>query len=298
MYQALANVTTADAYADAATLRLPGAVRIVLQVANAAVFYQLDESDEGKGLWTGERFLAPSIGSLDRRSSGIRFRSAVAGAPAQVSCELADEAELTGASDSLGAFTQEISPAGAVTPSSSVIDIVTSLPTSPADGREVLLQDSHNRLWHMKFTVGGTGWRLISNGATVRRKTSASTYSITATAITALDTTSLRLPPTIHADLVNLVDVELVAHLPRVAGPGGANRLRIAFMEAGSRIGSNTLLLGAEEGGLMIVTRVPTPAAGAHTYDLAAWVGGGTGTIDGADTGPIEIQARVVPATV
>lgn len=114
MYAVLANVTTADEYTDSAKLRLPGTVRIVLQVANAAVLFQLDESSDGKDVWTTERFLSPSIGSLDRRCSGIRFRSAVAGQPAQVSCELADEDELAGGADSLGAFTSTVSAAGAV----------------------------------------------------------------------------------------------------------------------------------------------------------------------------------------
>lgn len=123
MYQSLANVTTADDFTDAATLRLPGTVRIVLQVANAAVFYQLDESEEGKGLWTGERFLSPSIGSLDRRCSGIRFRSALLGKPAQVSCELADEDELTGASDSLSAFTSTVGAGGGVTPGAAAVQV-------------------------------------------------------------------------------------------------------------------------------------------------------------------------------
>lgn len=106
----LSNVTTSDDYTTGNTLRLPRARRITLQVANAAVVYQLDESEEGKGQWTDEAFLGPSIGSLARFCSGIRFRSALAGAPAQVTCELLDE----DGADSLGAFTATVSVAGGV----------------------------------------------------------------------------------------------------------------------------------------------------------------------------------------
>lgn len=154
MYQAVANVTTADAYGDTATVRLPGTVRIVLQVANSAVFYQLDESEEGKGLWTAERFLSPSIGSLDRRCSGIRFRSAVAGRPAQVSCELADEDEVTGAADSLGAFTSTITPAGVVEP----------------------LPDSGLTLAYTEFTAAVVISATTENGATLIVTASAITF--------------------------------------------------------------------------------------------------------------------------
>lgn len=116
MFANLRNQATQDRYVDDLTVRLPGTERIFFQVANAGVFYEADESDEGKGLWTGERFLTPSIGSFDRRCSGLRFRSAVAGVPAQVSVELLDAKELGGGADSVAPAGFTVDPAGGVTP--------------------------------------------------------------------------------------------------------------------------------------------------------------------------------------
>lgn len=113
-FATLKNVTTADDWTPAATQRLPGTERIVLQVANAAVLYQLDQDVHGKGSWGEERFLAPSIGSLDRRCSGIRFRSALEGKPAQVSCELLDVAELSGGADALSPFEAIVAASGGI----------------------------------------------------------------------------------------------------------------------------------------------------------------------------------------
>lgn len=110
MRASLNNATTADTYTDANTLRLPRTRRIGLQVANAAVVYQLDESEEGKGQWTDEAFLAPVVGNIARLCSGIRFRSALAGTPAQVTCELLDD----DGADSLSAFTSIVGADGAV----------------------------------------------------------------------------------------------------------------------------------------------------------------------------------------
>lgn len=118
----LSNVATADGYSDAATLRLVGARRIVEQIFNAAVYYQLDESADGLGTWTNERFRAPLSGSFDRVCSGVRYRSAVAGSPARVSVELLDERELAGGSDAVSAQTHTVSAAGEV-------ETIVSVPT-------------------------------------------------------------------------------------------------------------------------------------------------------------------------
>lgn len=164
----LKNVTTGDAYTLATTLRLPNTERIVLQIANAAVLYQLDESSDGKGAWLDERFLAPSIGSLDRRCSGIRFRSAVPGAPAQVSCELIDADELAGGSDTLSAFAGRVLPSGIVGATLSLItgDVFWTTRTDARDGAvpcDGALYDAEadptfEPLWlRIGTTFGGTG---------------------------------------------------------------------------------------------------------------------------------------------
>lgn len=122
MRASLANVTTGDSYADAATLRLPGTRRIVFQTANAAVIYQLDTSPDGRNVWGDDLFLGPTVGSFDRACSGIRFRSAVAGTPAQVSVELLDADELAGGADAISPQAFNISSTGE-------IEAVVSVPT-------------------------------------------------------------------------------------------------------------------------------------------------------------------------
>jgi hypothetical protein len=97
----LNNITTADRYVDIGertggsnppfitTLYCPGATGIDLEIANAAIFYQL-----GHGLpplWDQEVFTGPKWMSIAPRTprgiaaDAIRVRSAKAGAPAQVS---------------------------------------------------------------------------------------------------------------------------------------------------------------------------------------------------------------------
>lgn len=112
MRVALVNVATSSDYTEATTLRLVGGRRVVWQVANAAVYYQLDESPDGKGDWTQERFLVPTVASFDRACSGLRFRSAVAAAPAQLSAELLDELDTGGGADSFAPFSGRVTPDG------------------------------------------------------------------------------------------------------------------------------------------------------------------------------------------
>lgn len=153
MRVSLSNVESAPAYSEPATLRLAFARRLVFQVANAAIFYQLDESPDGNGTWTKERFLAPSIGSFDRVCSGVRIRSAVATAPARVSLELLDELDLTGGADSFAPFTSTVAADGGVSTGPSMI--LTGRVN--ADGT----------------IAGGTGFTVAFNGL--------STYTITFT---------------------------------------------------------------------------------------------------------------------
>lgn len=162
MFQGLANVTTADDYFDAATLRLPGTLRILLQIANAAVFYQLDESEEGKGLWMAERFLTPTVGSLARRCSGIRFRNALAGSAAQVSCELADADELEGF-DTLAPFTSTISPAGGVVVAQGVsrLPLASFPPASPTDEDMVELVVTSSVHWFLRYQAADGYWYFL-----------------------------------------------------------------------------------------------------------------------------------------
>jgi microcystin-dependent protein len=168
VFASLKNVTTADGYTAATTLRLPQAERIVLQVANAAVLYQLDTDPGGKGSWSEERFLAPTVGSLDRRCNGIRFRSAIAGAPAQVSCELLDADELSGGADALSGFTEFVSASGAVggTLSLRTGDVFWSTTAAAREGAllcdgalyDAVADPTLENLWNkIGTTFGGTG---------------------------------------------------------------------------------------------------------------------------------------------
>jgi len=85
----LVNAATADGYTTAATVVSSRRTRLVgsLNVSNAAVYYQLARTSPDD--WDpDEAYLLPVVGSLDRQVFGIRFRSAAAGVPARVSCEL------------------------------------------------------------------------------------------------------------------------------------------------------------------------------------------------------------------
>lgn len=85
----LANVTTSDDYSAAATIADGPAVDYLwVEVPlNGAVYYQLEIGQ----VWQPEVFLGPWVGTLDehgRGVTGIRFRSALAGQPGQVSARL------------------------------------------------------------------------------------------------------------------------------------------------------------------------------------------------------------------
>lgn len=86
MSVALNNVTTADGYTDAVTLRAPGSARLTLHVRNAAIYYQLGAGVAGV-LWREEVFAPPGTHGLDRVFDVVRVRSAAAGAPAQVTVD-------------------------------------------------------------------------------------------------------------------------------------------------------------------------------------------------------------------
>ena len=87
MSAALNNVTTQDTYAAATTLAAHGSRVVNLQVANAAVYWQVGRS-AAPGLEPAyddpEEFLLPGLHSFDRAADAVRVRSAVAGKPAQV----------------------------------------------------------------------------------------------------------------------------------------------------------------------------------------------------------------------
>lgn len=85
-YPPLNNVTTGDRYDAARTLECPGAARVNIDVSNAAIFYQLG-TGIGAVRWGDETFMTPAFRSLDRRTDAVRVRSAVAGAPAQVTVD-------------------------------------------------------------------------------------------------------------------------------------------------------------------------------------------------------------------
>lgn len=111
----LKNVTTSDSYTPAATLEYMASIAASVLVANAGVLVEFDESEDGRGVWGPELFWPPFLGWFPRRCSGIRFKSAVGGKPAQVSCQLFNEDESSGVGQ-LSPYDQTISPAGGVTP--------------------------------------------------------------------------------------------------------------------------------------------------------------------------------------
>ena len=96
----LNNVTTGDNYTSAQTLTFTEVARVNLDVANAAIYYQLQAADgdgspaSNDGRWRDEVFCGPTFRSLSRAATGVRIRSAVIGAPAQVTVECIPASEL------------------------------------------------------------------------------------------------------------------------------------------------------------------------------------------------------------
>lgn len=191
MSVALANVTTGDAYTAGATLSQSRSEQLLVQIANAAVFYQLDLDEDGHGLWEQqERFVLPSIGSLSRRCGGIRFRSAVAGSPAQVSCELLT-ADDVGGGDQLSPFSGTVRPSGAVGAGLNVPTIALGNfpPANPTEGDvyELILPATFDPLgnlpvrWLVQFDASNAIWQVSGRPLRARVATS---ESITAAANT------------------------------------------------------------------------------------------------------------------
>jgi len=88
----LNNITTGNAYTATNSVYLK-AVRVNVQVYNAAVFLQHTGWDQS--VWQ-EGFLAPGKYSFDRKVLTSAFRSAVAGTPGQVTCEMLALSDLGG----------------------------------------------------------------------------------------------------------------------------------------------------------------------------------------------------------
>jgi hypothetical protein len=88
----LNNATTSDQYNDNGATLLPPRPMSEgrITVANAAVYAQLERCDGmrvGAGVMLPEEFWVPGVYGIQRpyRVGRVRFRSAVAGTPAQVS---------------------------------------------------------------------------------------------------------------------------------------------------------------------------------------------------------------------
>lgn len=96
MSAALNNVTTQATYKDATTLIAPGSVKVNLNISLAAIYWQRAAGNPGRGYdWElhDEEFLPPGFYSFDLDAAAVRVRSAVAGAPAQVSIATRTAAE-------------------------------------------------------------------------------------------------------------------------------------------------------------------------------------------------------------
>ena len=93
-FPVLNNATTGDDYSTATTVECPGAVRIRVSIANAAIYYSLrDRQNAPEGIrgsaiqWGPDVFAEPSYLTLRGPLDGIRIKSAVPGTPAQVTIE-------------------------------------------------------------------------------------------------------------------------------------------------------------------------------------------------------------------
>ncbi len=164
----LDNVTAGDAYSEATTLHLLGAVEAFLQVANGGIRYQVDESPGATGNWGPERYLAPLVGVRPFKCSGIRFRAAAPGVTPrpQVTCELRDANELVGGS--LSSFDTFVAPNGSTgsTLTLQTGDIYWTARATPRDGTlacdgahyNAVADPTLENLWNeIGIVFGGTG---------------------------------------------------------------------------------------------------------------------------------------------
>lgn len=89
----LINVTCANGYTDAATIRQAEISRVVIQTFNNPVLYQIAYDKNGWNFDQFEHVLYPSLATLAspfivKKGSAIRFRNFVAGSNAVVNCDV------------------------------------------------------------------------------------------------------------------------------------------------------------------------------------------------------------------
>jgi hypothetical protein len=96
MGAALNNVATADDYTEANTLNCEGAVKLDIQVFNAAIYYSYmprSRIHPRGGNFSPEVLLGPATYLLVRNADQVRVRSAASGVPAQVTIEALNPGE-------------------------------------------------------------------------------------------------------------------------------------------------------------------------------------------------------------
>jgi len=89
----LINVTCGNGYTEAATIRQAEISRLVIQVFNNPVLYQISYDVNGWNFDQFEKVLYPSFATLaspfvSRKGYAIRFRNFVAGSNAVVNCDV------------------------------------------------------------------------------------------------------------------------------------------------------------------------------------------------------------------
>jgi hypothetical protein len=85
----LSNVATSDGYTAACTLGpVPTAQKIVYLVANNSAVMQIAGRGSTEQPWSDELLVSPTVGAEIQRVQGVRFRSAVPGAPARIIANL------------------------------------------------------------------------------------------------------------------------------------------------------------------------------------------------------------------
>lgn len=89
----LINVTCGNGYTDGATIRQANISRLVIQVFNNPVLYQIAYDKNGWNFDPFEKVLYPSFATLaspfvNKKGSAIRFRNFVAGSNGIVNCDV------------------------------------------------------------------------------------------------------------------------------------------------------------------------------------------------------------------
>jgi hypothetical protein len=118
--RSLDNVTTTNDYGDATLGPVVNAQQLTVVVANQSAFMQIASGRYGEDAWGPELLVTPSLFTLTR-ASGVRFKTAIAGKPAQILAVAWEPADPQPAGSA--PFTSTLASSGSVTPGQAAVQV-------------------------------------------------------------------------------------------------------------------------------------------------------------------------------